>query len=162
MTAKCKRIKKINHKAKDIQYKYLHCSDCSLLLNYEQQQIINLCRLTIITVMSHNTSNVDSDILDKWHLYIIKMMLKLRLMNIIDCYDDNMIDKCIQIINLTVKECRDLLLLMHHKMIRNFLLNWVAQLSECLAIIVILILNNIVSTNVVADMFWTVKTTERI
>ncbi len=50
-------------------------------------------------------------------------MLKLRLMNIIDCYDDNMIDKCIQIINLTVKECRDLLLLMHHKMIRNFLLN---------------------------------------
>ncbi len=65
MTAKCKRIKKINHKAKDIQYKYLHCSDCLLLLNYEQQQIINLCRLTIITVMSHNTSNVDSDILDK-------------------------------------------------------------------------------------------------
>ncbi len=50
-------------------------------------------------------------------------MLKLRSVNIIDCYDDNMINKCMQIINLTVKECEDLLSLMHHKMTRNFLLN---------------------------------------
>ena len=123
---------------------------------------MNLCRLAMTVVMSYNINDVDDNMLDKWHLYIIKMMLKLRLTDIINCHDDDMINKCIQIINLTVKECRDLLLLMHHKMIRNFLLNWVAQLSECLAIIVILILNNIVLTNVVADMFWTVKTTERI
>jgi len=51
------------------------------------------------------------------------MTLKLRLTDIIDCYNDDMIDKYVQIINLTVKECRDLLLLMHHKMKRNFLLN---------------------------------------
>ena len=44
-------------------------------------------------------------------------------MNIIDCYDDNMIDKCVQIINSVIKECEDLLLLIHHKITRNFLLN---------------------------------------
>jgi len=54
---------------------------------------------------------------------MIKMMLKLRLMNIIDCYSDDMIDKCMQVINLMIKECRDLLLLMHYKMIIDFLLN---------------------------------------
>ena len=47
-------------------------------------------------------------------------------------------------------------------MTRNFLLNWVAQLSECLIIVVILIFNNVTSVNVVTDMFWTAKTTERI
>ncbi len=73
-----------------------------------------------------------------------------------------MINKYMQVINSAIKECRDLLLLMHHKMIRNFLLNWVAQFSECLAIVTILIFNNVASANVVADMFWTVKTTERI
>jgi len=50
-------------------------------------------------------------------------MLKLRLMNIINCYDDNIINKHIQIINSAVKECRDLLLLMYYKMKRNFLSN---------------------------------------
>ncbi len=83
-------------------------------------------------------------------------------MNIIDYYDNNIINKCIQIINLTVKECRDLLLLMHYKMTRNFLLNWVAQLSEHLAIVVILILNNVALIDVIADMLWILKTTERI
>jgi len=33
---------------------------------------------------------------------------------------------------------------------------------KCLIIIVILILNNVALTDVVANMFWTVKTTERI
>ncbi len=51
------------------------------------------------------------------------MMLKLRLMNIIDCHDDNMIDKYVKIINSMIKECEDLLSLMHYKMTRNFLLN---------------------------------------
>ena len=90
------------------------------------------------------------------------MMLKLRLMNIIDCHDDNMINKYVQIVNSTVKECRDLLSLMYYKMIRNFLLNWVAQLLKYLVIVIILIFNNITLINVVADMLWTVKTTERI
>ena len=36
VTVKCKRIKKTNYKAEDIQHKYLHYSDCSLLLNYKQ------------------------------------------------------------------------------------------------------------------------------
>ncbi len=74
-------------------------------------------------VMLCNTSNVDDDMLNKQHLYIIEMMLKLRLMNIIDCHDDDIISKCIQVINLTVKECRDLLSLMHYKITRNFLSN---------------------------------------
>ncbi len=51
------------------------------------------------------------------------MMLKLKLMNIIDCHDDDIINKHVQIINSAVKECKDLLLLMHYKMTRNFLLN---------------------------------------
>jgi len=79
-------------------------------------------------------------------------MLKLRLMNIIDCHDDNMIDKCMQIINLIIKECRDLLLLMYHKMTMNFLLNQITQLLKCLVIVAILILNNVAVTDVVADM----------
>jgi len=33
---------------------------------------------------------------------------------------------------------------------------------KCLAIVAILILNNVALTDVVADMFWTAKTTERI
>ncbi len=51
------------------------------------------------------------------------MMLKSRLTDIIDCYDDYMINKYIQVINSAVKECKDLLSLMHYKMTRNFLLN---------------------------------------
>jgi len=47
-------------------------------------------------------------------------------------------------------------------MIRDFLLNWVAQLLKHLVIIVILIFNNVALINVIADMFWTVKITERI
>ena len=133
--------------------KYLHYSDCSLLLNYKQQQIANLYRLVMIAVTFCNTNNVDDDIFNKWCLHIIEMMLKLRLMNIISCYDDDIINKYVQIINSAIKECRNLLLLVHHKMTRNFLLNWVVQLSECLAIVVILILNNVISTDVVADMF---------
>jgi len=43
--------------------------------------------------MSHNISDVDSDIFNKWCLYIIKMTLKLRLTDIINCYDDNIINK---------------------------------------------------------------------
>ncbi len=89
-------------------------------------------------------------------------MLKSRLIDIIDCYDDDMINKHMQIINLTVKECEDLLSLIHYKITRNFLSNWVTQLSECLAIVVILIFNNVALTNVVADMFWTAETIERI
>ena len=89
-------------------------------------------------------------------------MLKSRLMNIINCHDDDMINKYIQVINSAVKECRNLLLLMHYKMIRNFLLNWVAQLLKHLIIIVILIFNNVALTNVVVDMLWTAKITERI
>ncbi len=123
---------------------------------------MNLCRLAMTAVTLYNMNNVDDDILDKWCLHMIEVMLKLRLMNIIDCYDDDMIDKCVQVVNSAVKECKNLLLLMHHKMTRNFLLNWVAQLLKHLAIVTILILNNVVLTDVVADMFWIVKTTERI
>ncbi len=79
-------------------------------------------------------------------------MLKLRLMNIIDCHDDDMINKCVQVVNSIVKECRDLLSLMHYKMTRNFLSNWVAQLLKHLVIVAILILNNVALTDVVADM----------
>jgi len=89
-------------------------------------------------------------------------MLKLKLADIIDCYDDNIIDKYIQIINSTVKKHEDLLLLMHYKITRNFLLNWVTQLLKHLIIVVILIFNNVTSVNVVADMLETAKTTERI
>ncbi len=109
-----------------------------------------------------NINNVDDDMLNKWYLYIIEMTLKSRLIDIIDCHNDNMIDKYIQVVNSAVKECRNLLLLMHYKITRNFLSNWVAQLSECLAIIIILIFNNVALTDVVADMFWTAETTERI
>ncbi len=116
----------------------------------------------MIAVMLCNISNVDDDILNKWYLYIIKMTLKLRLTDIISYHDDNIINKCIQVINLTVKECKNLLLLMHHKITRNFLSNWVTQLLKCLVIIIILILNNVVLTDVVADMLETAKTTERI
>jgi len=73
-----------------------------------------------------------------------------------------MINKYIQVINSAVKECENLLLLIHYKIIRNFLLNWVAQLSEHLAIIIILIFNNVILANVVTDMLWTAKITERI
>jgi len=113
-------------------------------------------------VMLCNINNVGDDMLNKQHLYMIKIMLKLRLMNIIDCHDDDMINKCVQVVNSTVKECRDLLSLMHYKMTRNFLLNWVAQLLKHLVIVAILILNNVALTDVVADMLWTIKTTERI
>ncbi len=89
-------------------------------------------------------------------------MLKSRSADIIDCYDDDIINKYIQVINSAVKECRDLLSLMHYKITRNFLSNWVTQLLKCLAIIVILIFNNVALTDVVADMFWTAETTERI
>jgi len=65
MTAKHKKIKKTNYKIENIQYKYLHYSDHSLLLNYEQQQIVNLCRLVMTAVMSYNISDVDSNILNK-------------------------------------------------------------------------------------------------
>ena len=51
------------------------------------------------------------------------MMLKSRLIDIFECYNDNIINKYIQVINSAVKECEDLLLLMHYKMTRNFLLN---------------------------------------
>ncbi len=51
------------------------------------------------------------------------MILKLKSMNIIDCYNDDIINKYIQVVNSAVKECRDLLSLMCHKIIRNFLLN---------------------------------------
>ena len=112
--------------------------------------------------MLYNTNNVDDDMLNKWCLYMIEMMLKLRLMNIINCHDDDMINKCVQVVNLTIKECENLLSLMHYKMTRNFLLNWVAQLSEHLVIIAILIFNNVALTDVVADMLETAKTTERI
>ncbi len=112
--------------------------------------------------MSYNISNVDSNMLNKWYLYIIEMTLKLKLMNIINCYDDNIINKCVQVINLTVKECKDLLLLMCYKMIRNFLLNWIAQLLKHFIIVVILIFNNVAAANVVTDMFWTAEITERI
>ncbi len=54
---------------------------------------------------------------------MIEVTLKSRLMNIIDCHDDDMINKHMQVVNLTVKECEDLLLLAHHKMTRDFLLN---------------------------------------
>ncbi len=74
-------------------------------------------------MMSYNMSNIDSDTLNKQYLYIIEVILKLRLMNIIDCYDDDIINKCIQVVNLTVKECENLLSLIHYKMTRNFLLN---------------------------------------
>ena len=51
------------------------------------------------------------------------MTLKLRLIDIIDCYDDDIINKYIQVINSAIKECEDLLSLMCYKMTRNFLLN---------------------------------------
>ncbi len=74
-------------------------------------------------MMLCNTFNVNNDTLNKQCLHTIKMTLKSKLMNIIDCHDDDMINKCIQVINLTVKECRDLLSLIHYKIIRNFLSN---------------------------------------
>ncbi len=123
MTVKCKKIKKINYKVKDIQHKCLHCSDCSLFLNYKQQQITDLCRLTMTVMMLCNINDIDDDILNKWYLHMIKTMLKSRLTDIIDCHNDDMINKYVQVVNLTVKECEDLLLLMYHKMTRNFLLN---------------------------------------
>ncbi len=89
-------------------------------------------------------------------------MMKSRLMNIIDCHDDNIINKYMQVINSAVKEHRDLLSWIHYKITRNFLSNWVTQLSEYLVIIVILIFNNVAVTDIVADMFWTAETTERI
>jgi len=94
-TVKCKKIKRTNYKVKDVQYKYLHHSDCLLLLNYKQQQIVNLCRLIMIIMTSYNISNVNSDILSKWCLHIIETTLKLRLTDIIDCHDDNIINKYI-------------------------------------------------------------------
>ena len=112
--------------------------------------------------MLYNMSNVNDDMLNKWCLYMIKTTLKSRLMNIIDCYNDDIINKCIQIVNSAIKECKDLLSLMCYKITRNFLLNWVAQLLKHFVIITILILNNIALTDVVADMLETVKTTERI
>jgi len=99
-----------------------------------------------------NINDVDDDMLNKWCLYTIEMTLKLRLTDIIDCHDDNIINKYIQVINLTVKECRDLLLLMCYKIIRDFLLNWVTQLLKHLVIVTILILNNVALTDVVTDM----------
>ncbi len=99
-----------------------------------------------------NINDVDDDMLNKWCLYTIEMTLKLRLTDIIDCYDDNIINKYIQVINLTVKECRDLLLLMCYKIIRDFLLNWVTQLLKHLVIVTILIFNNVALTDVVTDM----------
>jgi len=140
----------------------LHCSDHLLLLNHKQQQIINLYRLAMIAVMSYNISNVDSDMLNKWYLYIIEITLKSRLADIIDCYNNDIINKYVQVINLTVKECRDLLSLIYYKMTRDFLLNWVIQFLKYLVIVAILIFNNVALADVVADMFWTVKTTERI
>ena len=112
--------------------------------------------------MSHNMNNIDDDTLNKQCLHIIEMMLKSRLTDIIDCYSDNIIDKYVQVINSVIKEHKDLLLLMYYKMTRNFLLNWVAQFLKYLIIVAILILNNVTAANVVADMFWTVKITERI
>ncbi len=56
---------------------------------------MNLYRLMMITVMSHNTNNVNDDILNKQCLYTIKIMLKLRSADIIDCYDDDIINKYI-------------------------------------------------------------------
>ncbi len=54
---------------------------------------------------------------------MIEIMLKSRSIDIIDCHNNDMISKCVQVINSVIKECRDLLLLMHYKMTRNFLLN---------------------------------------
>ncbi len=109
-----------------------------------------------------NINNIDDDMLNKWYLYIIEMMLKSRLIDIIDCHNDDMINKCMQVVNLMIKECKNLLLLMHYKMTRDFLLNWIAQLLKYLIIVAILILNNIALTDVVTDMLWTVKTIKRI
>jgi len=113
-------------------------------------------------VTSYNTNNVDDDMLNKWCLYMIEIMLKSRSIDIIDCHNNDMISKCVQVINSVIKECRDLLLLMHYKMTRNFLLNWVTQLLKYLIIVVILILNNVALTDVVTDMLWTAKTIKRI
>jgi len=77
----------------------------------------------MVAVMLSNISNVDDDILNKQHLHMIKTTLKLRLTDIIDCHNDNIIDKHMQVVNLAVKECKNLLLLVHHKMTRNFLSN---------------------------------------
>jgi len=84
---------------------------------------VNLYRLVMIAVMLSNINNVNDDMLNKQCLYTIKMTLKLRLINIINCYDDDIINKHIQIVNSAVKECRDLLSLIYYKMTRNFLLN---------------------------------------
>jgi len=62
----------------------------------------------MITVMLYNTNNVSNDMLNKQCLHIIEMILKLRLTDIIDCHDDNIINKCIQIVNLAVKKCKNL------------------------------------------------------
>ncbi len=45
--------------------------------------------------MLHNTNNIDSDIFNKWCLYIIETTVKLRLTDIIDYYDDDIINKYI-------------------------------------------------------------------
>jgi len=123
---------------------------------------MNLYRLVMTAVMLCNMSDVDDDTLSKWCLHIIEATLKSRLTDIISCHDDDMINKHMQVVNSAVKECKDLLSLMHHKMTRNFLLNWVAQLLKHLAIVTILILNNVALTDVVTDMLETAETTERI
>ncbi len=77
----------------------------------------------MIAVTLCNINNVNDDMLNKQCLYIIEVMLKLRSVDIIDCHNDNIVNKYMQVVNLTVKEHRNLLLLMHYKMTRNFLLN---------------------------------------
>jgi len=77
----------------------------------------------MITVMSHNINDIDDDIFNKQCLYIIEIILKSRLIDIINCHDNNIINKYMQVVNSAIKECENLLLLIHYKIIRNFLLN---------------------------------------
>ncbi len=44
-------------------------------------------------VMLCNMNNVDDDTLNKQCLHIIKTTLKSRLMNIISCYNDDIVNK---------------------------------------------------------------------
>jgi len=57
-----------------------------------------------------------------------------------------------QVVNSAVKECKNLLSLIHHKITMNFLSNQIAQLSKHLIIVIILILNNVAAADVVTDM----------
>ncbi len=54
---------------------------------------MNLCRLAMTVMTFYNINDVNNDTLNKWCLYTIEMILKLRSADIINCHNNNIIDK---------------------------------------------------------------------